>query len=77
MKIYIVQSSRGIYEDYCEEIEKIFLDKSKAIKFMRKYNKNLSKVKAENKRLEEKNEKYDYWINDMHKAVIIEKEVEE
>lgn len=77
MKIYIVQSSTGVYEDYFEKIEKIFLDESRAIEFMSEYNKNLLKNKAKNDKLAQRGLKCDSWLFDAHNAVVIEQNVEE
>lgn len=41
MFIYIVKRPQGSYDDYREEIEKVFLDKEKAEKYMQEENKKL------------------------------------
>lgn len=49
MKIYIAKTSSGIYEDYRERIEKVFIDDIKANQFKEDYNKNLAerRIKVE------------------------------
>lgn len=47
MKVYIVKTSSGSYEDYYETIKKVFLSDEKAKAFKNKYNKDLTKKKKQ------------------------------
>lgn len=47
MKIYLIETSHGSYEDYCTYIETGFFDKDKAQQYVDKYNKDLDDKKLQ------------------------------
>ena len=80
MKVYMVVSSRGDYEDYSEHIEKAYTSEAKAIEFMDTYNKELMKDKAECRQRREQGlpALYGDWrLEDEYEAVINTIDVEE
>ena len=43
MKVYLVQKPWGSFDDYSTTIDKVFIDKTKAEDYIKKYNKELKK----------------------------------
>ena len=43
MKVYLIKKSWGSFDDYGTRIDKVFIDKSKAEDYIKKYNKELKK----------------------------------
>ena len=47
MKIYIIKAPKGVYEDYCEPIVKVFANKEKAEEYVKIENAKLPLKQAE------------------------------
>ena len=77
MKVYMVVSSMGSYDDYHEHTEKAYLDEAKANEFMEEYNAKLKDNQIRERWKCRKGKKYDPFIWDQHEAEITVIDVEE
>ena len=80
MKVYLVVSAQGFYEDRSERIERAYTDEAKAINFMEKYNKKLNRDQARYRDMRERGFIMlyeDYRVEEKHEARIDTIDVEE